>query len=103
MSVKLDSLIEKIKADGVEAAKKQADEILADAKKEAEKIVKDAQKKSGEYQKNAEAEAKAYQKNAEKAIQQAARDTVLKLKEKITAIFERVLLEDVDKAMDKDF
>jgi V/A-type H+/Na+-transporting ATPase subunit E len=103
MNVKLDSLIEKIKADGVDAANKQAEEIITSAKKEADDIIKKAREKADQYQKNAETESKAYQKNAEVAINQAARDTVLVLKEKITVILEQALLTDVDKTMDKDF
>ncbi|MEA2078107.1 MAG: hypothetical protein U9O95_08835 [Candidatus Marinimicrobia bacterium] len=103
MNVKLDSLIEKIKADGVDAANKQAEKIAAAAKKEADDIVKKAKDKADQYQKNAESEAVNYRKNAEIAIQQAARDTVLVLKEKITAILEQALLTDIDKTMDKDF
>jgi len=103
MNVKLDSLIEKIKADGVDAAKKQAEEIIVAANKNADEIIKKANDKAAQYEKNAESEAKSYQKNAEIAIQQAARDTVLVLKEKITAILEQALLMDIDKTMDKDF
>ena len=103
MNVKLDSLIEKIKADGVDAANKKAEDILAAAKKEADDIVKKAKAKSDSYQKNAEAEAEAYQKNAEVAIKQAARDTVLVLKEKVTTILEQALLNEVDASLDQDF
>ena len=103
MNVKLDSLIEKIKADGVDAAKKQAEEIIAATNKNADEIIKKAKDKAAQYEKNAESEAKSYQKNAEIAIQQAARDTVLVLKEKITTILEQALLMDIDKTMDKDF
>ena len=103
MNVKLDSLIEKIKADGVDAAKKQAEEIIATANKDADEIIKKAKDKAAQYEKNAESEAKSYQKNAEIAIKQAARDTVLVLKEKITAILEQALLTDIDKTMNKDF
>jgi V/A-type H+/Na+-transporting ATPase subunit E len=103
MNVKLDSLIEKIKADGVDAAKKQAEEIIAAANEDADEIIKKAKNKAAQYEKNAESEAKSYQKNAEIAIKQAARDTVLVLKEKITAILEQALLTDIDKTMDKDF
>lgn len=103
MNVKLDSLIEKIKADGVEAANKQADEIVAAAKKEADDIVKKAKDKAETFKKSAESDAENYQKNAEIAIQQAARDTVLVLKEKVTAILEQALLADVDETLDKDF
>ncbi|MEA3391986.1 MAG: hypothetical protein U9Q91_03295 [Candidatus Marinimicrobia bacterium] len=103
MNVKLDSLIEKIKADGVDAAKKQAEEIIATANKDADEIIKKAKDKAAQYEKNAESEAKSYQKNAEIAIKQAARDTVLVLKEKITAILEQALLTDIDKTMNQDF
>lgn len=103
MNVKLDSLIEKIKADGVDAAKKQAEEIIAIANKDADEIIKKAKDKAAQYEKNAEFEAKSYQKNAEIAIKQAARDTVLVLKEKITTILEQALLTDIDKTMNQDF
>ncbi len=103
MNVKLDSLIEKIKADGVDAAKKQADKILTAANKEADGIIQKAKDKTDQYQKNAESEALSYQKNAEVAIEQAARDTVLVLKEKITTMFEQALIADIDKTLDKNF
>ncbi len=103
MNVKLDSLIEKIKADGVDAANKQSEEIIAAANKKADDIVKKAKEKAETFQKNAETEAEKYQKNAEVAIQQAARDTVLVLKEKITSILEQALLTDIDKTLDKDY
>ncbi len=103
MNVKLDSLIEKIKADGVDAANKQTEEILATAKKKADDIVKKAKAEADAFQKKAEAEAEAYQKNAEVAIQQAARDTILVLKEKVTAILEQALLNEVDATLDQDF
>lgn len=103
MNVKLDSLIEKIKADGVDAANKQAEEIVSAAKKEADDIIKKAKEKAEQFKKSAESDSQAYQKNAEVAINQAARDTILVLKEKITAILEQALLTDVDAAMDKSF
>jgi len=103
MSVKLDSLIEKIKADGVDAAKKEAENILAETKKEADAIVSKAQDKAEDFRKAAEADAKAYQKNSEAAIQQAARDTVLVLKEKITKMFDEAFVADVDSKLNESF
>lgn len=103
MNVKLDSLIEKIKADGVEAAKKQADKIIADTKKEAEEIIKKAKEEAEKYRKKAESDANSYQKNAETAIQQAGRDTMLVLKEKISKMLEQILLSDIDAKLEKDF
>lgn len=103
MNVKLDSLIEKIKADGVDAANKQAEEIVSAAKKQAEDIVKKAKEQAEQFNAKAATEAEAYKKNAEVAINQAARDTVLVLKEKITKMLDQALLADVDAAMDKKF
>jgi V/A-type H+-transporting ATPase subunit E len=103
MNVKLDSLIEKIKTDGVDAAKKQADKILSETQKEADQIIKKAKEEAEQFRKKAETDAVSYQKNSEAAIQQAARDTLLVLKEKITAMFEQILLSDIDKLMNKDF
>lgn len=102
MSVKLDSLIEKIKKDGVDAAKKESNKILIETRKKADNMIKEAQQEAEKARKQAEKDAEAYQKNAETAIQQAARDTVLVLKEKITEMFERVLMSDVDATLDKD-
>lgn len=103
MSVKLDSLIEKIKADGVDAAKAEADKILSEAKKEAESIVKKAEDKAEDFRKAAEADAQAYQKNSEAAIQQAARDTVLVMKEKITNMLENAFVANIDGSLDEAF
>jgi V/A-type H+/Na+-transporting ATPase subunit E len=102
MSVKLDSLIEKIKQDGVDAAKKEANKILLDTRKKADSMISEAQEEAEKARKKAEKDAESYRKNAETAIQQAARDTVLVLKEKITKMFEQVLMADVAKTMDKD-
>lgn len=103
MSVKLDSLIEKIKADGVDAAKIEADKILSSAKKEADSIVKKAEDKAEDFRKASEADAAAYQKNSEAAIQQAARDTVLVLKEKVATMFDNAFVAGIDEKLDADF
>ncbi|MDD3095420.1 MAG: V-type ATP synthase subunit E family protein [Candidatus Neomarinimicrobiota bacterium] len=102
MNVKLDSLIEKIKSDGVDAAKKQADTILADTRKTANGIISEAKAEAEKVRKKAEADAESYRRNAETAIKQAARDTVLTLKEKIGEMFEQVLLADIGKTLNKD-
>lgn len=103
MSVKLDSLIEKIKADGVDAAKIEADKVLSEAKKKADSIVKKAEDKAEDFRKASEADAAAYQKNSEAAIQQAARDTVLVLKEKVATMFDNAFVAGIDEKLDADF
>jgi V/A-type H+-transporting ATPase subunit E len=80
MSEELQSLLEKINSDGVMKANAQRAPIIAKAEADAEAIVAEARKKAEELKKEAEVEAETLQKRAESAINQAARDVVLKLK-----------------------
>ena len=80
MSEELQSLLEKINSDGVMKANAQRAAIIAKAEADAEAIVAEARKKAEELKKEAEVEAETLQKRAESAINQAARDVVLKLK-----------------------
>ena len=55
MEVQLESLVRSIKSDGVESAKKEAANIIAQAKEEAQRIVANAQEEAGNTQKRAKA------------------------------------------------
>ena len=90
MEAKLENLIEKIKLEGVQEAKKQSDDIIAKAKEEASSIVITARNEAEQIVENAKIESEKFRKNAESAIQQGARDVVLVLKEKIRDLFDRV-------------
>lgn len=103
MEVKLENLIEKIKKEGVDAAKKQAEEIIAGAKKEAQQILDKAVKEAADIKTEAEKEAQSFKVNAEASISQAARDTVLSLKEKIKDMFNSVLINQTGAAFDEGF
>ena len=103
MDVKLDSLIEKIRKEGIDDgqqkandiinnAKKQAITILADAKKESEKVIEDGRKLADQFQQNAEAD-----------LKQAARNTELLLKEKITSLFDNVFKKQVSGELHPEF
>ena len=101
MDVKLDSLIAKLKQEGVEGAQKAADEILAKAKADAEALIEKARKAAEAREKDAEAKAAQFQHNAELAVKQAGRDAELLLKEQIQALFDRVFKHEVAKTMDE--
>ncbi len=103
MEVKLDSLIEKIKSEGVEGAQKESSEIIEKAKAEAAEIVAKAKKDAEETAAKAEAKAKQFQANAELAIQQAARDGELLFKSKITDLFDRVFKRETKTSLSADF
>ena len=85
MADELQSLLEKINAEGVKKAEAERDRIISAAKAEAESIVGDAKSRAKNIVADAEAESEAMRKRAESAVKQAARDTVLKLKAELEA------------------
>ncbi|MBN2102715.1 hypothetical protein JW835_01600 [bacterium] len=103
MDVKIENIIEKLRKEGVEGAQKESDNILAKAKQQAEDIVAKAEKEAEKIVGNAKREANAFQENSKLAIQQAARDGELLLKERIRFLFDQVFKAEVDEAMKPDF
>jgi len=103
MDVKLENLIEKIKSDGVEQAKQMADEILRKAKEESDSILEDSRKNARKIIENAQKEAAVFEEKSKLAIQRAARDTELLVKEKLTDLFNRVFKKEVSKALAPEF
>ena len=77
MDVQLQELIDKIKKDGVTAAKTSAEEIISEAEENAKKIVSDAQAQAEKIIKNAKAETERMEKASEDAIKQAGRNLLL--------------------------
>ncbi len=83
MAEELQSLLEKIYADGVEKARAEEKEIIARAETQAKAIVEAAQQQADKLRADAAAEAEKLQLRAESAISQAARDIVFKLKSEL--------------------
>lgn len=103
MEVKIDQLIEKIKSEGVETAKQNADEIVQNAKKEADSIVSDAKKEAEKIINDAKQQTELFQNNAELAIKQAARDSELVVKTNIIALFDQVFKKEAGSTLAPDF
>lgn len=95
----LEALLNKIRSEGVEAAKAEAAEIVAKAKAEAEGIVAKAKAEAAAAEAKAKAEAERAAQGAEATIRQAARDVLLKLGQDVTALLERTLGGAVDEAL----
>ena len=91
MDVKLESLIAKIKQNGIEEAKKAAGDIIKEAKSEAEAIVKEASLKAKGIEDQARTAAAKLKSNSQDSLKQASRDLILGLKAEIVALFDRVL------------
>lgn len=99
MAEELQQLLEKIQRDGVNKAQTEADALLAAARAEAETIVKKARSEAHALQESAQADAAAFEKRAEETIAHVARDTILQVEQAVTALFERLLLQNIDAAL----
>lgn len=83
MAQDLQGLLEKIRAEGVDKGRTEAERLVADAKEKAAKIVAEAEARAAALGEKAEADARAFAERGEHALQQAARDTVLSVREAI--------------------
>ncbi len=91
-------LIDRIRDEGVQAARQEADRIITEAKAHAARIVSDAKAEAAAMKKEAEAATQREQMAAIEALRIAARDTGLELRAAVMAAFEehvRRLVTDV--------
>ncbi len=103
MDVKLDSLIEKIRKEGIEEAQQKADEIISDAKKQAATVLDEAKKESAKVVEDGQTQADQFQQNAIADLRQAVRNAELLLKEKINGLFDNVFKKEVAAALTPNF
>jgi len=99
MADELQQLLEKIQHDGVEKAEAEAAAILAKAKADATALLKNAETKAAACRAQAETDAQALEARARKTISQAARDTVIEVKDAVTRLLEGLLAKDVAVAL----
>ena len=99
MAEELQQLLEKIQRDGVDKANAEAAAIIAKAKAEADAIVKKAQDAAAAAEAKGKADAEAYAARAKETISQAARDTVLKVKDDVTKLLTKLLTQNVTAAL----
>lgn len=93
------NLIQRIRDEGVQAARLEADNILREARQQAAQILSTAQADANACQAKAQADIDAYQTAAQEALRLSARDTVLNLKSQIGAQFETFVKRLVTDAM----
>ena len=99
MAEELQQLLEKIQRDGVDKANAEAAAIVAKAKAEADALVKKAQEDAAAAEAKGKADAEAYAARAKETISQAARDTVLKVKQDVMELLKKLLLQNVTAAL----
>ncbi|MDY6856689.1 MAG: hypothetical protein SWO11_18675 [Thermodesulfobacteriota bacterium] len=95
----LDGLIRRIKEEGLEEARKKTKEITVSAEERASEVVEEAREEAEAILKEAEEARKREEEAGKKALKQAARDTVLRVKESLMQIFDIVLKEETGKIL----
>lgn len=99
MEVKLENLIEQIKKEGIDSARKEADKIIRDAEKQAASIMAGAEKEAEARKEKAGNEAEKFRKSAELAVKQAGRDTLLLVKSRLVDMLDRVFKCQIDETL----
>jgi len=100
--MKLEGLITKIKAEGVEEANREADRIIGEARKRAEGLIEEARKEADAHLARAGEIIEQQENASKKAIELAARDSLISLKNAIRKILESLVQDDIEKLMTGD-
>ena len=91
MGETLQTFVEKIRTEGVQAGRQQADELLADARKQADQIVAEAEKEKGRILAEARTDAENTLARSRTELQLAARDAALRLRDALGRALRAVL------------
>ena len=95
-------LINKIKHEGLEAGHEQAKKIEADAKAKADAIISQAHQEAEKIINEATARQQQLEGSTRASLQQAARDTILTLKQHINGILSNIIKQEIRQSLDKD-
>lgn len=99
MSEDLQQLLNRIKSEGVEKARGEADAIIAKAREEAASIVSEAEEKAKSLRADAERDAESFRKRSEESIGQTLRDKKIQLAGDLQSMVENLLRAEVRKAL----
>ncbi len=102
MELQIQDLVTSIRKEGVEAARVEADQIIAEAKKQADAIVEEAKAAAQKTVEDATKEINILRQSAQVSAQQAKRDAMLSLKKDVQDSLGKLLKQDVAKAVSSD-
>ena len=95
MEIQIDDLVQSIKRDGIEQARKEADAILVTAKAQANDIIAASKAEAEKNLENARREIE----SSKALILQAQRDAVLSVRKELEAMLERIMADKVAKQL----
>lgn len=99
MAQQVQELIDKIKAEGIQAAEQKAKDIEAQARKKAQDILQEAERRAQELVRTATEDIKKKQEASRMALAQASRDTLLSLKKDIQKLLQKVVATQLADAL----
>lgn len=102
MDDQLQSLIDKIKKEGVASAETSAAQIISDAEKKAAQIIADAKSQADGIVKEAKAESERLEKSSEDAIKQAGRNLLISFRDGITSELKKIVEAETGAAYSKE-
>lgn len=102
MSEDIQSLLDRINAEGVAKAEAEKSKIIADAKAQAAKIIADAKAEAAKIAEEGAEKAAVVEMRAKEAIKQAARDIVISLKSDLLAKLSAAIKECTSAALTKE-
>jgi vacuolar-type H+-ATPase subunit E/Vma4 len=102
MDVKLDSLIEKIRKEGIEEAENRAEQIVKEANQKAAGIIEDAGKEALKVINEGQSKVDQFRATAEADLKQSVRNAELLLKERFNRLFDAVFKREVGEKLTPD-
>lgn len=102
MELQIKDLVDSIKKDGIDAAKKESDKIIKQAQDKADAIVEKAKKEAAAIYEENKKEIEILRESASVNANQARRDAVLTFKAEIEKQYKRILSEDISKTLKGD-
>jgi V/A-type H+/Na+-transporting ATPase subunit E len=103
MELQVQELLERIKSEGVDAARAEADRIVAAAEGKAKTLLGEAEKKATTLEAGAKSRIDAMEKASRLALVQASRDTILALREKVQSFMRDAILSTTSDVLDSAF
>lgn len=102
MGTDVAAFAKQLKEDGIDAAKNEAEGILAEARKEADKLLKEAKTEIEKMEKDAEARIAQKRQNSEAEIQLAARDLMSSFRKRVEVVGCKLLQGKVAEALNEE-
>ena len=103
MELQVQELLERIKSEGVDTARAEAEKIIASAEERAKAIISEAEKSAKDLESGAKARIEAMEKASKLALTQASRDTILSLREKVQNFMRDAIAATTSEVFDESF